>query len=170
MTRELSAGKIVRTLSLGAVSYLALSLESSGDIQHAFAQTNLPPVTVDAPKPRVRQSVQRSQSTRASRGQRSVAAAAPRQAAPVPYVVPSTGTIGTVPPAYAGGQVATGGSLGLLGNRGVMNTPFNQTSYTAELIKNQQARTVGDVLFNDPSVRTKTPAGNGIDGVYIRGF
>jgi iron complex outermembrane receptor protein len=66
--------------------------------------------------------------------------------------------------------VATGGSLGLLGNRGVMNTPFNQTSYTAQLIANQQARTVGDVLFNDPSVRTKTPAGNGVDGLYIRGF
>lgn len=170
MTRELSAKKIVRTLSLGAVSYLALSIESSGDLQHASAQSNLPPVTVDAPKPRVRQSIQRSQSTRASRGQRSVAAVAPRQAAPVPYVVPSTGTLGTVPPAYAGGQVASGGSLGLLGNRGIMNTPFNQTSYTAELMKNQQARTVGDVLFNDPSVRTKTPAGNGIDGVYIRGF
>ena len=170
MTRELSAGKIVRTLSLGAVSYLALSLESSGDFQHAFAQTNLPPVTVDAPKPRVRQSVQRSQSTRASRGQRSVAAAAPRQAAPVPYVVPSTGTLGTVPPAYAGGQVATGGSLGLLGNRGVMNTPFNQTSYTAELIQNQQARTIRDVLANDPSVRAIQAAGGGADGLFIRGF
>lgn len=170
MTRELSAEKIVRTLLLGAVSYLALSLESSGDFQHAFAQTNLPPVTVDAPKPRARQSVQRSQSTRASRGQRSVVAAAPRQAAPVPYVVPSTGTIGTVPPAYAGGQVATGGSLGLLGNRGVMNTPFNQTSYTAELIQNQQARTIRDVLANDPSVRVIQAAGGGADSLFIRGF
>jgi iron complex outermembrane recepter protein len=66
--------------------------------------------------------------------------------------------------------VATGARLGFLGNRGVMNTPFNQTSYTAELIQNQQARTVGDVLYNDPSVRMKTPAGNGIDGLYIRGF
>ncbi|MCP3390766.1 TonB-dependent receptor [Bradyrhizobium sp. CCGB12] len=170
MTRELSAGKIVRTLSLGAVSYLALSLDSSGELQHAFAQTNLPPVTVDAPKPRVRQSVQRSQSTRASRGQRSVAATAPRQAAPVPYVVPSTGTVGTAPPAYAGGQVATGGSLGLLGNRGVMNTPFNQTSYTAELIQNQQARTIRDVLANDPSVRVVQAAGGGADSLFIRGF
>jgi len=51
-----------------------------------------------------------------------------------------------------------------------MDTPFNQTNYTAQLIANQQARTVGDVLFNDPSVRTKTPAGNGVDGLYIRGF
>jgi iron complex outermembrane receptor protein len=85
-------------------------------------------------------------------------------------LTPSTGTLGAPPAPYAGGQVATGGSLGLLGNRGVMNTPFNQTSYTAQLIANQQARTVGDVLFNDPSVRTKTPAGNGVDGLYIRGF
>ncbi|MFK4508651.1 iron complex outermembrane receptor protein [Bradyrhizobium daqingense] len=170
MTRELSIRKIVRTLSLGAVSYLALSLESSGDFQQAYAQTNLPPVTVDAPRPRVRQPIQRSQSTRASRGQRSVAAAAPRQAAPIPYVVPSTGTVGTVPPAYAGGQVATGGSLGLLGNRGVMNTPFNQTSYTAELIQNQQARTIRDVLANDPSVRVVQAAGGGADSLFIRGF
>ncbi|MCA1389302.1 TonB-dependent receptor [Bradyrhizobium sp. BRP19] len=170
MLRELSARKIVRTLSLGAVSYLALSMESSGDLQHAVAQSNLPPVTVDAPKPRVRQPVQRSQSTRASRGQRSVAAAPPRQAAPVPYVVPSTGTVGTVPPAYAGGQVATGGSLGLLGNRGVMNTPFNQTSYTAELMQNQQARTIRDVLANDPSVRVVQAAGGGADSLFIRGF
>ena len=29
---------------------------------------------------------------------------------------------------------------GYLGNRGVMDTPYNQTSYTAELIANQQAR------------------------------
>ncbi|MBR0815902.1 TonB-dependent receptor [Bradyrhizobium diazoefficiens] len=170
MRRELSTRKIVRTLSLGAVSYLALSLEPSGEFQQALAQTNLPPVTVDAPRPRVRQPIQRSQSTRASRGQRSVAAAAPRQAAPVPYVVPSTGTIGTVPPAYAGGQVATGGSLGLLGNRGVMNTPFNQTSYTAELIQNQQARTIRDVLANDPSVRVVQAAGGGADSLFIRGF
>ncbi|MCJ9703007.1 MULTISPECIES: TonB-dependent siderophore receptor [unclassified Bradyrhizobium] len=170
MTRELSAKKIVRTLSLGAVSYLALSMESSGDFQHAFAQSNLPPVTVDAPKPRVRQPIQRSQSTRASRGQRSAATTAPRQAAPVPYVVPSTGTVGTVPPAYAGGQVASGGSLGLLGNRGVMNTPFNQTSYTAELIQNQQARTIRDVLANDPSVRVVQAAGGGADSLFIRGF
>jgi iron complex outermembrane recepter protein len=58
----------------------------------------------------------------------------------------------------------------LLGNRGVMDTPFNQTSYTAKLIQDQQARTIADVLQNDPSVRIKTPNGNGVDGLYIRGF
>jgi iron complex outermembrane receptor protein len=68
------------------------------------------------------------------------------------YRVPAQAMIDNLPPPYAGGQVATGGQLGLLGNRGVMDTPFNQTSYTAELIANQQARTIRDVLANDPSV------------------
>ncbi|WP_334504668.1 TonB-dependent receptor [Bradyrhizobium sp. AZCC 1678] len=169
MTYAIATGNVVRVISLGAVSYLALSLDFASG-QKAFAQSNLPPVTVDAPgQQRARPAAQRSQ-TSTSRVQRRVAAPAPRRVEPVPYVTPSTGTLGAPPAPYAGGQVATGGSLGLLGNRGVMNTPFNQTSYTAELIANQQARTVGDVLFNDPSVRMKTPAGNGIDGLYIRGF
>jgi iron complex outermembrane receptor protein len=162
-------GNAVRAASLGAVSYLALSVTFASG-QKSFAQSSLPPVTVDAPsQQRARQAAPRSQ-TSSSRVQRRAAAPAPRRVEPVPYLTPSTGTLGAPPAPYAGGQVATGGSLGLLGNRGVMNTPFNQTSYTAQLIANQQARTVGDVLFNDPSVRTKTPAGNGVDGLYIRGF
>ena len=71
---------------------------------------------------------------------------------------------------YAGGQVATGGSLGLLGNRSVMDTPFNQTNYTAQLMANQQARTIRDVLANDPSVRVVQAAGGGADTLFIRGF
>ncbi|HEY1076740.1 MAG TPA: TonB-dependent siderophore receptor, partial [Fontimonas sp.] len=44
-----------------------------------------------------------------------------------------------LPQPYAGGQVATGGRIGLFGNLDMMDTPFNSTNYTAELIKNQQA-------------------------------
>jgi iron complex outermembrane receptor protein len=84
--------------------------------------------------------------------------------------VPSTAIIGALPPVYAGGQVATGGSLGLLGNRSVMDTPFSQTSYTAQTIQNQQARTVGDVVANDPSVRLVSTGGSGLDVFLIRGF
>lgn len=169
--RELSAKTIVSIASLGAVSYFVVSVDSSGVIQAARAQQpSLPPVTIVAPKPKVRQTAKRSQPRTASPVQRRVAAPAPHQAAPVPYVVPSTGTVGTVPPVYAGGQVAAGGSLGMLGNRSVMDTPFNQTSYTAELMENQQARTIRDVLANDPSVRAVQPAGGGADGLFIRGF
>ena len=160
MTYQVAARNVVRAVSLGAVSYLALSLDFSSG-QKAFAQGSLPPVTVDAPtQQRARPAVRRSQ-TSTTRTQRRVAAPALRRVEPVPYVTPSTGTLGAPPAPYAGGQVATGGSLGLLGNRSVMNTPFNQTNYTAELIANQQARTVRDVLANDPSVRVIQPAGGG---------
>ncbi len=160
---------VVRAVSLSAVSYLALSLGlASGE--RAFAQSNLPPVTVDAPsQQRARPAPQRSQ-TSSSRTQRRAAAPAPRRVEPVPYVTPSTGTLGAPPAPYAGGQVATGGSLGLLGNRSVMDTPFNQTNYTAQLIANQQARTIRDVLANDPSVRVVQAAGGGADTLFIRGF
>ncbi|MCK1516318.1 TonB-dependent receptor [Bradyrhizobium sp. 190] len=169
MTYQVAARNVVRAVSLGAVSYLALSLDFASG-QKAFAQANLPPVTVDAPsQQRARPAARRSQ-TSTSRVQRRVAAPAPRRAEPVPYVVPSTGTLGAPPAPYAGGQVATGGSLGLLGNRGVMDTPFNQTSYTAELIANQQARTIRDVLMNDPSVRVIQAAGGGADSLFVRGF
>jgi iron complex outermembrane receptor protein len=169
MTSTIATGNVVRVIALGAVSYLALSLDFASG-QKAFAQSNLPPVTVDAPgQQRARPAARRSQ-TSASRVQRRVAAPALRRVEPVPYVTPSTGTVGAPPAPYAGGQVATGGSLGLLGNRSVMDTPFNQTSYTAELIANQQARTIRDVLANDPSVRVIQAAGGGADSLFIRGF
>ena len=51
-----------------------------------------------------------------------------------------------------------------------MDTPFNQTSYTAKLIQDQQARTLGDVVMNDPSVRLVSNAGSNFDVYHIRGF
>lgn len=76
----------------------------------------------------------------------------------------------TLSPAYAGGQVARGGGLGLLGNKDFMDTPFNLTSYTAQTIQNQQARTLYDVLRNDPSIRYTTPDGHIRENFFIRGF
>lgn len=76
----------------------------------------------------------------------------------------------TLMPEYAGGQVATGGQIGLLGNRGVMDTPFNQTSFTQKTIQNQQARSVADVMLNDPSVTPTTGRDTGVQIMMIRGF
>ncbi|MCW0233545.1 MAG: TonB-dependent receptor [Ferrovibrio sp.] len=84
--------------------------------------------------------------------------------------VPSTAMIGNLPPAYAGGQVARGSQLGLLGNRDIMDTPFNTTTYTAKAMQDQQARTIADVLDNDPSVRTTTTRGSYDIQYKIRGF
>ncbi|MGB9108478.1 MAG: TonB-dependent receptor [Telluria sp.] len=72
--------------------------------------------------------------------------------------------------AYAGGQVARGGRLGLLGNVDMMDTPFNATNYTQALIQDQQARSVGDVVQNDPSVRVARGFGNFQELYVIRGF
>ncbi|MGO4302988.1 TonB-dependent siderophore receptor [Cupriavidus sp. RAF12] len=74
------------------------------------------------------------------------------------------------PPPLAGGQVAQGVRLGLLGNTDNMDAPFNAVGYTAEFIENQQARTVGDVLANDASVRYVSQPGGILDAFSIRGF
>ena len=71
---------------------------------------------------------------------------------------------------FAGGQVARGGRVGILGNQDHMETPFAVTSFTNELIQNQQARSVGDVLQNDPSVRVARGFGNFQESYFIRGF
>jgi iron complex outermembrane receptor protein len=87
------------------------------------------------------------------------------------FPVPSQAVIDNAPPPYAGGQVASGAQLGLLGNRGVMDTPFNQTSYTAKKAQDQQAQTVRDVLVDDPSVRPVAPVGgSAAQSFNVRGF
>jgi iron complex outermembrane receptor protein len=74
------------------------------------------------------------------------------------------------PPAFAGGQVGSGARMGLLGNAAVMDTPFSVTSYTAEAIANEQARSVADVIAFDPSVRMSSARSNINESLSIRGF
>ncbi|MDQ0653504.1 TonB-dependent receptor [Pseudomonas cedrina] len=76
----------------------------------------------------------------------------------------------TLQEVYAGGQVANGGRLGILGNTDVMDAPFSVSTYTSALIKDQQAVTVGDVLERDSSVRSTGQAGGIVDSFFIRGF
>lgn len=79
-------------------------------------------------------------------------------------------TIGELPPAYSGGQVATGGRLGMLGNRDIMDAPLNITSYTSQKIQDQQAKTVVDVARSDPSFRASSSSTGMLDAFFIRGF
>ncbi|PZO05132.1 MAG: TonB-dependent siderophore receptor [Alphaproteobacteria bacterium] len=81
-----------------------------------------------------------------------------------------TGSQVTLTSTYPGGQVARGGRVGLFGNLGVMDTPFATTNYAEELARNQQARSVGDVLQNDPAVRVSKGFGNFQELYVIRGF
>jgi iron complex outermembrane receptor protein len=81
-----------------------------------------------------------------------------------------TGVADAPPVLYAGGQVARKARAGFLGERDFMDTPFNVTAITAETIQNQQARTIGDVVKNDASVRTIWPDASYISQFTIRGF
>ena len=75
-----------------------------------------------------------------------------------------------LPAPYAGGQVARGGRVGVLGSQDNMDTPLNITSYTQALIQNQQAASVGDVLLNDPAVRVARGFGNFQQLYMVRGL
>jgi iron complex outermembrane receptor protein len=83
-------------------------------------------------------------------------------------VVGTSGT-GLQPPA-PGGQVARGGSLGLLGSDDAKNQPFSTVNFTSQALEDAQARTLADVVVNDASVRL-TNGSNGFDDTFqIRGF
>lgn len=71
---------------------------------------------------------------------------------------------------YAGGLVARGGSLGVLGTASIMDTPFSTTNYTSQGIEDVQARAIGDVIANDASVRNTNGNGGFGDSYQIRGF
>ena len=70
----------------------------------------------------------------------------------------------------AGGRVARGGGLGVLGFSDVMDTPFSTTNYTTQILQDQQARTLADVVVNEASVRTMTSTGGFSEDFQIRGF
>ncbi|WP_028602085.1 TonB-dependent receptor [Ottowia thiooxydans] len=107
-----------------------------------------------------------------------------RLAAPVqtPIAVDTNNTLAVVtvtaqaissdlPKPYAGGQVARGARLGILGNADYMDAPFSVKSFTREFLDNQQAQTVSDAIRYDASVQSAQASPNGINDVfYIRGF
>lgn len=66
--------------------------------------------------------------------------------------------------------VLRGGSVGVFGDKPAQDTPFSIKTYTEALILNQQPQTLGQVLENDPSVRTTTGFGIAGELFVIRGF
>ncbi len=77
---------------------------------------------------------------------------------------------GDLAPTFRGGQVARGADFGVLGQQKNIDVPFSMTTYTSKLIEDQQARTLADVLDNDPAVRTAYGFGNFSQVFVIRGF
>ena len=67
-------------------------------------------------------------------------------------------------------QVLHGGEVGVLGNKSAADVPFSIKSYNSALILNQQPQTLGQVLENDPTIRTTYGFGNAAEQFVIRGF
>lgn len=66
--------------------------------------------------------------------------------------------------------VTNGGSAGVLGDKPAEDLPFALRSYDETLILNQQPLTLGEVLENDPTIRTSYAFGNAAELFVIRGF
>jgi len=82
-----------------------------------------------------------------------------------------TGRAATVTAPYAGGQVATGGRVGLLGDKDFMETPFSTVSYTDKFIEDQQAKDITEVIAKtDPAVFSNGVSGAWSENYSIRGF
>ncbi len=90
--------------------------------------------------------------------------------APVVVEASADASAAGLSPAYPGGQVAYGARAGILGTQDHLEIPFSMTSYTNEFIQDRQARSVGDVLQNDPGVRVARGFGNFQESYFIRGF
>lgn len=67
-------------------------------------------------------------------------------------------------------EVVNRGDLGALGNKHSLDVPFVVRTFDETLIVNQQPLTLGEVLENDPSVRTTYGFGNAAEQFVIRGF
>lgn len=67
-------------------------------------------------------------------------------------------------------EVTRGGSVGVLGDKPAEDIPFSIKSYNAALILNQQPDTLGEVLENDPTIRTTLGFGIAGEVFVIRGF
>lgn len=145
---------------LGGVAWLTW-FESPAQSQTSQGGNSLPPVTVEAP---TQQSVRRAPTRRNDARVRSTSRRAPQ--APTVAVQSQPAVV----PPFAGGQVAQGARLGMLGNTNTMKSPFSVTSYTDKLIRDQQAATGADALILDPSVRSSHPTGGIVDSFNIRGF
>src|SRR5690606_3116829 len=88
----------------------------------------------------------------------------------LPAITVQSNGEGSLLPVAPGGQAATGGHLGMLGDVDVLDAPLTINTYTSQLIQERQARTLGDVLQNDPSVRFTTNSGHMIENFTIRGL
>ncbi|RBO84664.1 TonB-dependent receptor [Marinomonas aquiplantarum] len=71
---------------------------------------------------------------------------------------------------YKGGQIESGGRLGIFGLQDSSEVPFSLVSYTNKAIEDQQLESIAEVLDNDASVQSGFGFGNYAESFMVRGF
>jgi len=133
-------------------------------------RARLHPLAVAIAALSVASGVARAQSAPAPANAASAPPAATTQLETVVVKASADASAGGLKAPYAGGQVARGGRVGILGSQDIMDTPFSITNYTQKVIQDQQAQSIADVLQNDPAVRVARGFGNYQQTYFVRGL
>ena len=133
-------------------------------------QGPLPPVTIYGPKPVTGRQDPSAAPKNSASNKKKRTARRPVAAPPAPATAGATSTWGVhnaaTNPQYNAGTV----SLGPLGNRKLLDTPFSMTVIPQDLIENLQLKTVNDTLRYLPSVEIRNQQGFEVSRPQARGF
>ncbi len=133
-------------------------------------QGPLPPVTIYGPKPVTGEQDQSVAPKNSAPRKKKRTARRPVAAPPAPATAGATSTSGVhnaaTNPQYNTGTV----SLGPLGDRKLLDTPFSMTVIPQDLIENLQLKTVNDTLRYLPSVEIRNQQGYEVSRPQARGF
>jgi iron complex outermembrane recepter protein len=158
-------------MKYAAATGILLASLASETVDVAYAQqAPLPPVTIYGAKPRTGQQDQSAaQQSNAPKKKKRTA----RRAVPPPPAATAAGATSTsgVHNAATNPQYNTGTvSVGPLGNRKLLDTPFSVTAIPQDLIENLQIKTVTDALRYLPSVEIRNQQGFEVARPQSRGF
>jgi iron complex outermembrane receptor protein len=157
-------------MKYAAATGILLASLGAETVDVAYAQqAPLPPVTVYRAKPRASQQDQSvAQQNNAPKKKKRTAR---RSAPPPPAGEPAqAGASGVHNAATQPQYNTTAVSLGPLGNRNLLDTPFSVTSIPQDLIDNLQVKTVTDALRYLPSVEIRNQQGFEVARPQSRGF
>ena len=129
----------------------------------------LPPVTIDPAKPQTGQQ-QGQQATRQTGAPKKKKRSAQRSTQPPVPAPAQAGAAGVHNAATNPNYDVRTVSVGPLGNRNVLDTPFSITSVPQDMMENLQLKTVNDTLRYLPSVEIRNQQGFEVSRPQARGF
>jgi iron complex outermembrane receptor protein len=134
-------------------------------------QAPLPSVTIDPAKPRATDQQGQQAARQNSAPKRKKKQAANRSAPPAPAAsAPAQSGTGPHNPATNPNYNASVVSVGPLGNKKLLDTPFSMTVVPQDMLENLQLKTVNDTLRYLPSVEIRNQQGFEVSRPQARGF